>query len=117
MRVDNAYRINEVFMQVVHKFSDTVFQRRGHAQIVEDCQVLDAFAKTDAASMGADRDIELGSHEEYGKVFIDPCQAAAINLTHVDGSCLHQLLEHHAIVAVLARGDADGYFPADARVP
>ena len=89
MPVDNAYRINEMFMQVVHKFSDAVVQRRRHAQIVEDCQVLDAFAKTDAASMGADRDIEFGSHKEYGKIFIDPGQAAAINLTHVDGPRLH----------------------------
>jgi hypothetical protein len=89
MPVDNAYRINEMFMQVVHKFSDAVVQRRRHAQIVEDCQVLDAFAKTDATSMGADRDIEFGSHKEYGKIFIDPGQAAAINLSHVDGSRLH----------------------------
>src|SRR5207244_13082668 len=65
MTIDNAYRISEMFMQVIHKLSDTVFQRRRHAQIVEDCQVLNAFAKTDAASMGADRDIEFGSHEEY----------------------------------------------------
>ena len=116
MPVDNAYRINEMFMQVIHKFSDAVFQRRRHAQVVEDCQVLDAFAKTDATSMGAYRDIELGSHEEYGKIFIDPGQAAAINLTHVDGPCLHQLLEHHSIVAVFTRGDADGHLPADASV-
>ncbi len=66
MPVNNAYRINEMFMQVIHKFSDAVFQRRRHAQIVEDCQMLDAFAKTDATSMGADRDVELGGHEEYG---------------------------------------------------
>src|SRR5207244_3722122 len=103
--IDNAYRISEMFMQVIHKLSDTVFQRRRHAQIVEDCQVLNAFAfaKTDAASMGADRDIEFGSHEEYGKVFIDTRQAAAINLAHVDSPCLHQLFEHHAIVAVFTR--------------
>ena len=105
-----------MFMEMVHKFSDTVFQRRRHAEIVEDRQVLDAFAEADATSMGADRDFELGSHEKYGEVFIDPGQATAINLTHVDGPCLHQLLEHHAIVAVFARGDADGHFPADASV-
>src|SRR5258708_222223 len=29
MPVDNAYRINEMFMEMVHKFSDTVFQRPG----------------------------------------------------------------------------------------
>ena len=116
MPVDYAYRINEVFMQVIHKFSDTVFQRRRHPQIVEDCQVLDALAKADAAGMRADGDIELGSHEEYGEVFIDPGQAAAVNLTHVDGPCLHQLLEHYAIVAVFAGGDAHGHLPPDAGV-
>ena len=78
--------------------------------------MLNAFAKTDAASMGADRDIEFGSHEEYGKVFIDTRQAAAINLAHVDSPCLHQLFEHHAIVAVFTRRDTDRHFPADASV-
>ena len=89
MPVDDAYGINEMFMQVVHKFSDTVFQRRRHAEIVEDCQVLDAFTKADAAGMGANRDVELSSHEDYGEVFIYSRQATAINLAHVDGLCMH----------------------------
>ena len=49
----------------------------------------------------------LGSHEKYAQDFADTCQTAGIDLTYINGFGLQELLEDHAIVGMLAGGNAD----------
>ena len=52
----------EVFVQVVDELDDAVLEGGGDAQLVEDGDVLDVLAQTDATGVRADRDAKLCSH-------------------------------------------------------
>lgn len=49
----------------------------------------------------------LGSHQKYAKDFADTCQTAGIDLAYINGFCLEELLEDHAIVGMLAGGNTN----------
>src|SRR5579883_2992644 len=67
--------------------------------------------------MRAYRDVEFGCHENDGKVFIHACESATVNLAYVNGPGLHQLLEHDAVVTVLASSNAHlRHFRSDGKV-
>ncbi len=104
-------------MQMVNELDDAVFEGGRDGEEIEGGEVLDVLAETDAASVGADGDIEFGGEQDDGEVLVDAGYAAAVELEDVDGLGLEELLEHDAVVAVLAGGDADlGDFAADAGV-
>lgn len=46
-------------------------------------------------------------HEQHGHDLVDAAESAGVDLAVVDGAGLEQLLEHDAVLAVLARGDSD----------
>src|ERR1700687_4217631 len=100
-------RVYEVFVQVVDELAGAVFQRAAHGDVVEDRQVLDVLAEPDAAGVRAHRDAELRRQQKYGQDLVDATEPAAVDLAEVDRLGLHELLEHHAVLHVLARCDAD----------
>jgi hypothetical protein len=50
---------------------------------------------TDTTRVGADDYARFGRHEERCKYFLDTTNAGGVNLTHIDGIQLQQLLEGH----------------------
>src|ERR1022692_3979508 len=81
--------------------------------------VLGVFAKAHAAGVRADGHAELRGKEQHRNDLVHTAQPARVDLAARDRLGLEQLLEHHAILAVLARGDADaegGKGPGDRRV-
>ena len=51
--------------------------------------------------------VVLGSHDKDAEDFADTCQPAGVDLAHVNGLSLQELLEDHAIVGMLAGGNAN----------
>lgn len=49
----------------------------------------------------------LLGHEQHGHDFVDAAEPAGVDLAVVDRARLEELLEHDAVLAVLAGGDAD----------
>src|SRR5262245_39701039 len=97
-----------MLVQVVYVFDNAVFKGSTDADVVNYCQVLDIFAEADTAGMGANGDAEFGGQEHNGQDFVDPTEAAAINLAEADGFGLHQLLKHNTVLAMFAGSNADG---------
>src|SRR5258708_11599978 len=98
--------VDEVFVQVVDEFARTVFQGSADRDVVEDRQVLDVLTESDAAGVRADGHTELRRQQQDGQHLVDATQPAAADLAEVDRLRLHQLLEHHAVLDVLAGRDA-----------
>src|SRR6202051_3090367 len=101
------HRVDEVFVQVVDELAGAVFQRAADRDEVEDRQVLHVLAEPDAPGVRTYGDSKLRRQQQYGQNFVDAAKAAAVDLAVVDRLGLQQLLEHHAVLHVLARGDAD----------
>ena len=69
--------------------------------------MLDELAEPDPAGVRADRHAELRREQEDGDHLVDAAQAAAVDLAEADRLRLEELLEHDAVVHVLAGGHAD----------
>src|SRR5579863_2108651 len=108
MTPSDASGINKMFMKMIYKFNDTIFERCRYTQIVKDRKVLHAFAQANSPSMRANRDVEFSGHQKYREVFVDACNPATVDLTDIHCARLHELLEHDSIVAMLPRCDANG---------
>lgn len=63
----------------------------------------DVIGEADAACVRAHDDASLGRHEEDGEDLVDACEPARVDLADVDRLGGEELLEQHAVVAVLAR--------------
>src|SRR5919197_2722825 len=92
---------------MIDPFDDAPVELAADADVVEDGQVLDVFAQADAAGMRANRNAELRGEEEYGEHLVHTADPARVDLADVDRLRLEELLEHHPILDVLARGDGD----------
>src|SRR5689334_18918772 len=57
--------------------------------------------------MRAHGDAELRRHEHYRENLVDAAQTTAVDLTKANCLRLHELLEDHAILALLTSRDAD----------
>lgn len=64
-------------------------------------------AQAYATSVRTHGDAELGCHEQDAQHLRDTRQPTRVDLAHIDRLRLQELLEDHAVVCVLARGDAD----------
>src|SRR5690242_2368126 len=64
--------------------------------------MLHIFTQSDAARMRADRDIELGRHEQYGKIFINTTHPATVYLADSDGSGLQELFKDNSVLTMFA---------------
>jgi len=104
--VADADGIDEVLVQMVDKFDNAIFERRGDAEEVKSGEMLNIFAEPYATGVGTDGNVEFGGEEDDGEVLINSGYAATIELEDIDGLGLKQLLEHDAVVDVLASGDA-----------
>ena len=80
----------------------------------------DILAQAHSACMRAHGDPELGRHEQDAQDLAHARKSARIDLAHVDRLRLQELLEHHPVMRVLARRDADPVWLqcfADGRMP
>jgi len=64
-------------------------------------------AQTHTSSVRADRDTELGGHQQHGEDLAHAGKADGVDLADVDGFGLEELLEDHPVVCVLTGRDAD----------
>ena len=104
-------------MEVVDVLDHPALERAADAHVVDDRQVLDQLAQSDAAGVRADRDAELGRHEQDRQDLVDAAEPAGVDLADADRLGLQQLLEHHPVVDVLAGRDPDRrHGPGDRRV-
>src|SRR5680860_51462 len=67
--------------------------------------MLYILAKPHSTGMRTYGNIEFGSHQQNRQYLVHTPYAAAIDLADSDGTGLHQLFEHHAILTMLPRGD------------
>src|SRR5215472_16783522 len=107
MSTADLYRVTEVLVQMINELNDTVFQRARYRQVVKDRKMLHVLTKADTSSVRAYWDPEFCCHQNNGKVFIDTGDTAAVDLAYIDRVCLHQLLEHHPIMAMFTGCDSN----------
>src|ERR1017187_7567026 len=113
-------RVHEMPVQVVDVLDHAALEGAGDADEVEDGLVLDVFAEANAPRLRADGHAELRREQQHRARLVPPAQPARIDLAVGDRPRLEQLLEDHAVLAVLARGDPDvqrGKRLCDRRVP
>ena len=92
---------------MVDPFDEAIIERAAHGDVVEHREVLDVLAEPDAAGVRTDRNPELRREEEHGERFVHSPDPAGVQLAHVDGVGLEQLLEDDAVLDVLSGRDAD----------
>ena len=95
-----------MFMQVIDIFDHPIFQGARNAKKIEDGKMLHILAQSDAAGVRAHRNAILRSHQNNRQILIHARHPAAIDLADINRSGLQQLLEHDAVVAVLAGRNA-----------
>src|SRR4030095_12212167 len=105
--ISDRSRIDEVLMQMVDEFYSPAVERTTHRNIVKDRKVLNIFAKPAAARVRANRDTAFCRHQKHRENFIDAAEPATVDLAEVDRTGLEELLEHNAVVAMLAGSDTD----------
>src|SRR5215216_4117398 len=96
-----------MLVEVIHILQDPVLERAADTDVVKDGQMLDVLAQSHTACMWADGHAEFCRHQEHGDDLVDAAEAAGVYLAERDGISLQELFEKDAILAVLARGDAD----------
>src|SRR5689334_13516318 len=69
--------------------------------------MLHVLAQTHTAGVRTHGNAELRRHQHYREHFVHAAEATAVDLTKSNRLRLHQLLEDHAILALLAGRDAD----------
>src|SRR5690242_11969402 len=84
-----------------------VLQRATDGNVVEDRKMLHVFTQADTARVWADRDTEVGCHQEYRQHFIDTTHAAGIDLANANGVRLKELLENDTILHMLSGGNTN----------
>lgn len=97
--------VQEVLVEVVDVLEDGALA--ADDDVVNGAQVLRVLGQADAARVGDDGDAVLLGHEQHGQHLVDAAHAAGVDLAHVDGARHDELLEDDAVLAHLARGDAD----------
>ena len=100
-------RVHEVLVQVLRVLQRAILEACTHHDVVDQRDVLPVLAEADAAGMRAHRHAKLGGEQQHGEHLVQPAESAGIHLQEVDRLRLQQLLEHHAVRAVLTRRDAD----------
>lgn len=86
---------------------DAVLDGAWHAQIVDHGQVLPVFAEAHAARVHGHRQPVLGRHQHDGQHLVDAAQPTRVELQHVDGAALDELLEQHAVLTHVDGGHQD----------
>jgi hypothetical protein len=69
--------------------------------------VNDILAQSNTTGVRAHGLAKLGGHEEHRKYLADTGETTRIHLNNIDCVRLEELLEYHAVMRVLASGNAD----------
>src|SRR3546814_3592651 len=85
--------------------TDTLFPYTTLFRSIDHREVLDIFAQAHAAGVRADRQIVFRGHQQHREHFVDAAQPARVELDHVDRAFGHELFEHDAVLAHLARSE------------
>lgn len=67
----------------------------------------DVFTEPDTSSVRTDGDSKLGRHQQDGQDLAHTSQSTRVDLTHIDGFGLQELLEGHSVVSVFTGGNTD----------
>lgn len=94
-----------MLVQMIHILQHTLLTRHNH--VVDGAEVLRVLGQPHAAGVRDNGDGEFGRHEQHGDDFVHTAQSAGVNLADVDCPAGQELLEHDAVLAHFARGDAD----------
>src|SRR5437868_12130504 len=99
--VANHDGVEEMLVEVLDVLENPVLERPADRDVIEQRDVLHVLAKADPAGVWTDRHAELGRQEEHRQHLVQAAQAACIQLAEADRLSLEQLLEDHAVLAVL----------------
>src|SRR5882762_6600729 len=80
----NHDRIFEMLVQVIDVLDHAAVHRARDRDVVEHRQVLHVLAQPDAAGMRADRHAESRGEQDDRQVFVDPAEAATVDLAEVN---------------------------------
>lgn len=101
----DATGVEKVLVQMVHVLEDTLLA--AHDDIVNGRKMLRVLWQADAARVRYNGNVELCGHEQDGNDFVYAAETAGVDLANVDGARGEELLEHDAVLAHFAGGDAD----------
>src|SRR5436309_1744292 len=74
---DNG-RVHEMLVQVVGVLGGAVVELAADGDVINDRDVLDVLAETEAAGMGTHGHAELGGQQQYGKHLVEAAQPTGI---------------------------------------
>ena len=107
-----------MLVEVVDVLDHAPVHRARHGDVVEHREVLHRLAQADAAGVRAHGHAELRGEQQVGDVLVDAADPGGVDLHDVHAARLEQLLEHDAVLHVLAGRDAHrGDAPRDGGVP
>ena len=92
-RASHFHWMNEVLVQMIDELDHPPLECSRYRDVIEHRQVLDELAQSHAAGVWADRNAELGRHQDDGKVLVDTTQPTAIDLAEADRVGLKELFE------------------------
>ena len=96
-----------MLVQVVDVLDDPALGGPAHGDVVEHRQVLHGLAQADPARVRAHPHAEPGREQQDRQVLVDARDPGGVDLQHLQGVGLEELLEHDAVGAVLAGRDRD----------
>ncbi len=96
-----------MLVEVIDVFDDPALQRAADGDIVEHGQMLHIFAESHPSGMRADRNAEFRRQQQDRKYLVHAANTTGIDLADAERVRLQELLEEHAVLHHLARGDLD----------
>ncbi len=96
-----------MLVQVAGVFAQPILERPADADEVDHCQMLNIFAKSDAARVWTDGNAKLCRQQQHCQDFVHAAESTAIDLANSDRTRLEKLFEQNSIRTMLARGDFD----------
>ena len=94
-----------MLVEVVHILKNRQLSRDNN--VVDGAQVLCVLRKTNTAGVRNNRHTKLLGHEEDSKDLVDTAHTAGVDLTHIDGTGLEELLEDNTVLAHLTSSDTN----------
>lgn len=105
MRVQNPRRMTEVLPEAIRILEHGLAPR--NSDVVNQAQMGRQFRETHGAVVWDAGHVELGGHQHNSQALVDAAQSHGVDLTHIGGLGLQELLEGYAVLGGFAGGDAN----------
>lgn len=105
MRVHNPGRVAEVLPEAIRILEHGLATR--NSDVVDQAQMRRQLREAHGAIMRDAWHVVLGGHQHDGQALVDTPEPHGVDLAHIGGLGLEELLESHAVLGGFAGGYAD----------